>query len=217
MGFNPEKDAEQKAATIQKILEAGFHIFAERTIEQVKMTDVADAAGIGVATVYRHFTNKPRLVVAVSVWAWERYLKSQKAQQPEGGTAAEDFAFFLDSFLDLYRNHRDILRFNQFFNVYVQSEEIPMEQMEPYMLMIRHLIDQFHKIVAKGQADATLCTEMSEQEMIATVIHLMLAAVTRYAVGLVYTDGSDPERELLFLRDMLTDRFTPRNNSQNRT
>ena len=164
MGFNPEKNAQQKAATTQKILEAGFRVFAERTIEKVKMTDVADVAGIGVATVYRHFTNKPRLVVAVSVWAWERYLKSQNAQQPEGGTAAEDFAFFLDSFLDLYRNHRDILRFNQFFNVYVQSEEIPMEQMEPYMLMIRHLIDQFHTIYAKGQADGTLRTEVPEQE-----------------------------------------------------
>ena len=217
MSANLELTALQREVTKQRILETGFRVFAERTIEKVKMTDVADVAGIGVATVYRHFTNKPRLVVAVSVWAWERYLKSQNAQQPEGGTAAEDFAFFLDSFLDLYRNHRDILRFNQFFNVYVQSEEIPMEQMEPYMLMIRHLIDQFHKIYAKGQADATLCTEMSEQEMFATVIHLMLAAVTRYAVGLVYTDGSDPERELLFLRDMLTDRFTPRNNSQNRT
>ena len=51
MGFNPEKNAQQKAATTQKILEAGFRVFAERTIEKVKMTDVADVAGIGVATV----------------------------------------------------------------------------------------------------------------------------------------------------------------------
>lgn len=217
MGFNPEKDAQQKAATTQKILEAGFRIFAERTIEQVTMTDVADAAGIGVATLYRHFTNKPRLVVAVSTWAWEAYIAENNGRRSASGTAAEEFAFFLDSFLDLYRNRRDLLRFNQLFNVYVQSEEIPSEQMTPYMVMIRQIIEQFHTTYAKGQADGTLRTEVPEQEMITAAIHLMLATATRYAVGLVYTEGSDPEKELLLLRDMLMDRFTTRNNSQNRT
>ena len=217
MGFNPEKDALQKAATTQKILEAGFRIFAERTIEQVTMTDVADVAGIGVTTLYRHFTNKPRLVVAVSTWAWEAYIAENNARLPADGTAAEGFAFFLDSFLDLYRNRRDLLRFNQFFNVYVQSEEIPPEQMSPYMGMARQIIEQFHATYAKGQADGTLRTEVPEQEMIAAAIHLMLATATRYAVGLVYTEGSDPEKELLLLRDMLLDRFTTRNNSRNRT
>ena len=32
---------------------------------------------------------------------------------------------------------------------------------------------------------------------------LMLAAVTRYAVGLVYDAGVDPEREILLLKKML--------------
>ena len=37
---------------------------------------------------------------------------------------------------------------------------------------------------------------------------IMLAIVTRYAVGLVYRSESDPERELLFQRDLLLQRFT---------
>ena len=36
----------------------------------------------------------------------------------------------------------------------------------------------------------------------------MLAAVTRYAVGLVYTEGADTERELLTLRNMLLREYT---------
>lgn len=93
MSANLELTALQREVTKQRILETGFRVFAERTIEKVKMTDVADVAGIGVATVYRHFTNKPRLVVAVSVWAWERYLKSQNAQQPEGGPPQRTLRF----------------------------------------------------------------------------------------------------------------------------
>ena len=35
MGFDAEKDAQQKAETRRQILEAAFRVFAERTIEKV--------------------------------------------------------------------------------------------------------------------------------------------------------------------------------------
>ena len=54
-------------------------------------------------------------------------------------TAAEIFEFYLDSFIELYKNHRDLLRFNQFFNVYVQSEHIDAETLKPYRGMIDRL------------------------------------------------------------------------------
>ena len=38
--------------------------------------------------------------------------------------------------------------------------------------------------------------------------HIMLAAVTRYAVGLAVVIDSDPESELVMLADMLMTRFT---------
>ena len=50
-------------------------------------------------------------------------------------------------------------------------------------------------------------TDLPAQEVFATSLHLMLAAATRYAVGLVYRSG-DPEQELELLKSMLLDRFT---------
>ena len=38
-------------------------------------------------------------------------------------------------------------------------------------------------------------------------VHLMPAAVTRCAVGLVYHEGTDPEQELLLLKNMLLREF----------
>ena len=62
MSTNPELNTLQKELTRTKILEAGFRIFAEKTIEKVTMTDVAEAAGVGVATVYRYYKTKPELM-----------------------------------------------------------------------------------------------------------------------------------------------------------
>jgi hypothetical protein len=117
------------------------------------------------------------------------------------------FQLFLDAFLDLYRNHRDLLRFNQSFNIYVQSERIPEEELAPYREVIGRLVPRFHVIYDLGRRDGTLRTDLSERDMFSAVVHLMLAAVTRYGVGLVYLMGPDPEKELILLRDLLLQRF----------
>ena len=122
-------------------------------------------------------------------------------------TAAQIFEFYLDSFLELYRNHRDLLRFNQFFNIYIQAEKIDTETVKPYREMIEETEEPFHRMYVKAQMDHTVCTDMPEAEMFSATLHLMLAAVTRYAVGLVYQVGTDPEKELELLKELLLKKF----------
>lgn len=148
-------------------------------------------------------------MLAISTWAWERYL-DQAVRQIDTSkvTAAQEYAFFLDTFLDLYRNHRDLLRFNQFFNVYVQNEEIPPEAMQPYLKVLDFLETRFAAIYERAKTDHTLRTDIPIKEILLASTHLMLAAVTRYAVGLVYEGGLDPEKELILQRNMLLREFT---------
>ena len=134
--WDRKKEAVMMSERRETFLESGFKLFSSKNIDTVSLQEVADESGLGVATLYRYFVNKPGLVVAVATWKWEEYLKENKARRPsanfEGMKASEIFEFYLDSFLELYRNHRDMLRFNQFFNVYVQAEHIDPDVMKPY-------------------------------------------------------------------------------------
>ena len=210
MGRNLEKDAVEMAAKNQCILENGFRMFAENTIEKVTMNDVAKAAGIAISSLYRYYSTKPKLVIAISTWAWNTYAREN--EQREAGlmnpdrTAAEMFDFYLESFLDLYRNHKNLLRFNQFFNIYLASGEIAKKEMQPYMDMISGLERRFGKIYRKAQQDNTLHTDIPEEQIFSATLHLMMAAVTRYAIGLVYNKETDAE-ELRMQKEMLLQRF----------
>lgn len=210
MGFDPVKDALRKAATRQKILETGFRVFAERTIDDVNLTEIAEAAGVGMATVYRNFNTKQALVLEIGTWMWKQYVEQFVSTNDSNGlTGAEEYERCLDSFINLYRNHRDLLRFNQFFKIYVQRESIPEEQMRPYSDVTARLAGLFHNIYQKAQADGTLRSDVTENEMFSNTIHLMMAAVTHCAVGLIDDSSVDTESELFFLKKLLYQAYLP--------
>ncbi len=196
----------------QELLEKSYELLSSRSIDSVAMQDIADYVGCGIATVYRYFRTKQILVISVAVWRWEKFkeINPQRRQKSsESMSAAEFFEFYLDSFLEMYRKHRDLLRFNQFFNVYVESEDIDPEVLKPYQEMIKGFGERFHVIYEKALQDHTIRTDMPEEEMFSTTLHLMLAAVTRYAVGLVYRpeNGFDPEKELELQKKIMLQEF----------
>ena len=196
------KEAAAIAAKKQKFIETAYELFASKNIESVSLQDVADETGFGISMLYRYFANKQTLVVEAAVWKWKQFQEENWKRRPnanfEGMTAKEMFDFYLDSFLLLYRNYRDLLRFNQFFNVYVQAHNISKATLQPYQGLIESFKEEFHEMYIKAELDHTIRTDISEQKMFSTSLHLMLAAVTRYAVGLVYIpkDGFDEMEEL---------------------
>ena len=212
--WSSAKGEENVEARRKELLEKGYELFSSKSIEAISMRDVADAVGCGSASVYRYYGSKPDFVVAVATWKWEQFQKENQKRMPranfEGMTAAEIFEFYLDSFLVLYRDYRNLLRFNQFFNVYVQSEHIDTGTLSPYRDMIGRLRERFHDMYLKAEQDKTIRTDEPEEEMFSKTLHLMLAVVTRYAVGLVYIpeSGFDAEKELITQRNMLYKEYT---------
>lgn len=209
-----EQDAAQMAIKRKEFMEKGFELFVNRSIEAVSMQEIADASGYGVATLYRYFRTKQDFVVEVAVKSWENFREENRKRRPakdfSGMTAADIFEFYLDSFLEMHRGYKDLLKFNQFFNVYVQSDHVDRKTLGPYREQIMKLKERFHLMYLKAEQDKTIRTDEPEDRMFSKTLHLMLAAVTRYAVGLIFVPekGFDPEEELKDLKDMLMKKYT---------
>ena len=210
---NKEKDEAQMAEKRNHFLAKSYELFTKKSIESVSMIEVAKECGYGTTTLYRYYSTKPELVVAVATWKWDQFINESKSYKQSKKlndvNAAGLFEYYLDFFLAMYQKHSDLLRFNQFFNMYIQAEGIGAEVMKPYRDMIDRQKARFHIIYEKALQDHTIRTDESEDEIFNTTLHLMLAAVTRYAVGLVYTPdhGFDAMRELEKLKEALLLRY----------
>ncbi len=195
---NVEKDEIEMTARRQSMLREGFRLFAEKGIELVAMQEIANACGVGIATLYRYYNTKSALVVDIATHKWEEYGEYVKEKRVKRNaiakTAAENFSFYLDFYIDLYKKHKDLLRFNQNFNNYVAHERVSVEQLTSYLQAISGFAEMFHNIYVKGKNDGTIKTDLSEEKMFATTSHIMLAVAVRYAQGLLYASKTEEDR-----------------------
>ena len=74
--------------------------------------------------------------------------------------------------------------------------------------MVDALGRQFHELYERGMRDGTLNGDIPEHTMFSSIFHIMLAASTRYAMGLAVVNDSEPESELIMLSDLLWEKFT---------
>ncbi len=210
---NLKKDEIEMKARREAMLREGFRLFAEKGIEPVAMQHVADASGVGIATLYRYYNTKLALVLEIGAKKWEEFgthvLRLREERDVSSKTAADEFAFYLDCYIELYRNHKELLRFNQNFNNYVQHEGATKEQLAPYLAAIGTFVRMFHALYEKAKLDGTLRTDMAEDKMFAATSHIMLAVAVRYAQGLLFSgdDDADMSQEILMVKRMILNEF----------
>lgn len=211
---NAEKDEREMVAKRELMLDKGFRMFTEYSIESVSMQQVANACGVGSATLYRYFNTKMALATAICARQWKDYFKEVELEYEKIGgkafTAAEEFAFYLDSFISLYARHPEILRFNQNFNIYVRHENATPEQIREVYKAIGMFKDKFHAVYEKALEDGTLMTDLPEEKMFNSTMHIMLAVCIRFAGGLLVLNEDDMTGELIMLKDMIMDKFAIR-------
>ena len=195
------------------ILKEGFRLFEAKGIETTGMQEIADSCHLGIATLYRYYKNKTDLVIDIGTRKWQEYyveiMKIRAQHNVDQMTAAQNLEFYLSFYIDLYNNHKDLLRFNSNFNSYVMHEGVSAEQLKPYLKAIGSIAVLFHELYEKGKKDGTIRTDMPEEKMFASTAHIMLAVAVRYAQGLLYSAENETDRneEFNLLKKMILTEF----------
>ncbi|MBI5583942.1 MAG: TetR/AcrR family transcriptional regulator [Deltaproteobacteria bacterium] len=94
----------QKEDTRRIIREAAYRLFAEEGYEQTTMRALAQKAGVGLGTIFKHFPDKPSLLVAAFQEDLGRVVQEAFRTRPKKGLGRQ-LLHLTEKIYDFYGNH----------------------------------------------------------------------------------------------------------------
>lgn len=171
----------EKAISQRKelVIKAAYKLFLEKKIESASIQEIADEAGIGVASVYRYFTNKGEMAVEAAIFSWESGLNpllEKVLNDQDAGIAA-----LMNGYLDIFRSNPDFFRYLEDFDNYISKLETPLEAMKRYETMLLRQDEMISEILLNDVNSGNLRTDID----IMTYLNMAGQAVMAMAQKLV--------------------------------
>ncbi|MBN6206085.1 TetR/AcrR family transcriptional regulator [Ralstonia pickettii] len=197
---------------IETILIAAKRLFAEKGIENTTMQDVADEAGLGVATVFRMFSKKEKVAVAIASQGLEEILKVFERAARMKCTCLEKIEVLLDHFVDELQNEEaDYIKILEDFDMYSTRIKEPLEDIQQFNTVYRKVSQTFSSIIEAGKRDGSIRANINVDATLVTLINTFAVFAKKLAIQksifFIQLD-LEPEKQLLLLRQIILDYLT---------
>jgi AcrR family transcriptional regulator len=163
---------QNKNKRFNSIIQTAETLFLEYGLDHVQMQHIADAEGIGIATLFRYFPKKNKLIVAVAVYNLERSIQYFEDIASANQPAFERLKRVLD-YLTV-KNTTELkrsTRFREAFESYASFTKEPLEDIEDYINVQKRIAVILLRIAEDGKIDGSIRTDIPIKETIITIIN----------------------------------------------
>jgi len=183
------------------------NLFLERGLENVKMTDIADACGLGVASLYRYFGTKTMLTAAVGERLWQDIIPlfEQNTKNFDRITGLEQLRVLFGVFPRLYEEHRGFLTFIHDFDTMMLREHVDPASLKSYEDTVLSFYPIFLGSYRCGRSDGSVRELPDFETFYFSSTHLLLSLCLKFTVGAVLPIDSEERQkaELSMALDMI--------------
>lgn len=188
------------------ILETAERVFTFKGIDKTTMQDIAMEANIGIATLFRYFPKKEKLIVAVATKLLEPTLQRFAEIANLSISSLDKLSELFDYFIEDHQNPGTKLMSD--FESYASHTSEPLEDMDKFKELNQKIADEFSKIIQAGIQDGSIRSDLSTQETLLTVINafgLFSKKLSLKASFLVLESDLESTRQLVILKNIMID------------
>ena len=186
-----------KNERIAVAMETAAQLYLTIGISNAKMTDIAEKAQIGVASLYRYFGTKQLFTVKVGSYIWKTTMMKLEPQYTSAEYQAkpgfEQVAALLNIFHILLEEHRPFLRFLSEFDVFVIREHLGIGQLTEYESRSMNMLPVMIDAMKKGVEDGTIRPDVDANVFYDAITDSLLSMCEKFVWGNV-PNNVDQER-----------------------
>lgn len=162
-------------------------LFLERGIAGVKMTDIAEAAGVGVATLYRHFSTKTAIAVEAATLMWDRFNQSITTLVESDAflamNGAERLEALFGEYCATYVYHASFVSFLDEFDHLLLADEVDREVLAAYGAKVDSFYLVFEDAYLLGRQDGSVVRKVDFPVFYRAVAHALMGVATKLVRG----------------------------------
>lgn len=165
------KRQQNKEERLNHIIEQAEILFLKHGFERIQMQDIADAAEIGIATLFRYFPKKDQLIVAAAVHNLTPTLQAFKELTAQSGAAYSRLEAILDYLLEQQLHQTSHSRFREAFESYASFVASPLPGIDDYIELQRQITETLEPLIEVGRIDGSFRSDIDVKETVITVIN----------------------------------------------
>lgn len=205
------KQQNNKEIRYTNIVEAAEKLFTKNSWDKVQMQDIADEAGLGVATLFRYFPKKQRVIVAVAVKILLADLKFFQKIHNETMTGVQKIEVIFQHLNRLNRpGEIESAKFIDIFDSNIAEIENYEVETAQYFKIRNDISKIVTNIVIEGQRDGSLPEGRTMTEEIMTMINSYALFSRKLAMMKSILDletNPSAEEQLRIMHDMYMERL----------
>ncbi|MBQ4310714.1 MAG: TetR/AcrR family transcriptional regulator [Oscillospiraceae bacterium] len=182
-------------------------LFLEKGLDNVRMTDIADDCGVGVATLYRYFGTKTIIAIEAVSYLWNDLgrLFEERFREEELSSLSgiERLDRLIRMFTLLYSSHKDFIKLLDDFDRLMVTEGVPKEQLAEYEKNVFNFYNVLESAYLKGCEDKSVRTDIDFRLYYLTFTHALTQMCKKFIQGeiLPSDDFSKAKSELDLMAD----------------
>lgn len=161
---------EGKRKRMNGVIEAAERVFSKKGFEKATMQEIAEEANIGVATVFRYFPKKDKIIVAVVVNILERYLKYFESVRHMEGTCLQKIEEILDFFIsDIKSESLERTQLLEAFESYAAVSDEGIKRFEDYNKIRKEIAATLSSLIEESVNDGSIRSDIQVKEVLASI------------------------------------------------
>ncbi len=168
------------------IVEAAAELFPENGIEPVKMTDVATASGVGVASLYRYFGTKVNLALETGALLWRRFCEhftDNLTKEFDGKTGYAQMEELFGLYSHMYSQRPQFIAFLDELDHMVLMNEVDPDRLASYEAEIMRFYPLYLASFERGVEDGSIRSDVDFPLFYLTCSHSLMGVAQKLIRG----------------------------------